>query len=262
MNSGEIAIPCGSAQLPAYLARPDEQSGPHPAVIVLQDVFGFTAEVKRVAELLASTGYVGLAIDYYHRTNPQMREPYTVEGSRNAFAAAAQVQAADTQADVLAALAWLNAQPFVKPGRVALWGMGFGAALGLQASSCAELCGAVLFYPTSLEVQAPPAIPLLALFGAHDYYVSRHQMESFARRIAPDAGRVQIYPEVGHSFFRLGRPQAVAEHRSYSDEAVAQAVADAWSLAQVFLRDIFSRSPLRAAVTGDIRTPHTQQSQS
>ena len=91
MLSQDVSIPVDGSQMPAYIAGPDEKSGPHPAVIVLQEVFGLTPEVKRVTDLLANIGYVGAAINYYHRTNPQLNEPYTEEGNRDAFAAAATV---------------------------------------------------------------------------------------------------------------------------------------------------------------------------
>jgi len=52
----DLLIPVGPGQMPAYLARPEEGSGRHPAVIVLQEVFGLTPETKRVTDLLVSVG--------------------------------------------------------------------------------------------------------------------------------------------------------------------------------------------------------------
>src|ERR1700736_436021 len=45
-----------------YIARRDE--GPRPAVIVLEGIYGFDAELRRITDLVASAGYVGCAIDY------------------------------------------------------------------------------------------------------------------------------------------------------------------------------------------------------
>ena len=272
MLSQDVSIPVDGSQMPAYIAGPDEKSGPHPAVIVLQEVFGVTPEVKRVTDLLANIGYVGAAINYYHRTNPQLNEPYTEEGNRNAFAAAATVTAQQLARDVVAAADWLNAQPFVKSGKIATWGFGFGATAAFVTSSLRELSGAVCFYPGNIANPMPSggeppiehvrdvAIPLLLVFGEKDYYVSRFEMDRIHEALT-DAGkefRMQIYPGVGHSFFRYGRPEAIAEVQEYSDEAVAQAVADSWNLVRVFLGEVFSRSPSRAAETGDIRTENTQ----
>ncbi len=271
MISQNVSIAVEGSQMAAYLARPEEGSGPHPAVIVLQEIFGLTPETKRVTALLPTIGYVGLAINYFHRAYPEMCEPYTQEGNRNAFAAAAQITTQQIITDVRAAAAWLNTQPFVKSGKIATWGFGFGGTAAFISSFLTELRGAICFYPINLTAPLPSggeppldhvrevAIPLLLVFGEQDYYVSRHDMDLIYRALK-DAGKefeMQIYPDVGHSFFRPGRPEAVAEQMRYSDEAVAHAVADSWNLVQRFLRDVFTRAPVSAAATGDIRTERT-----
>jgi dienelactone hydrolase len=175
---------------------------------------------------------------------------------------------------VRAAIGWLNQQPFVKSGKIATWGFGFGATVAFITSDLEELSGAILFYPTSLTAGmsggAPPIdhadavrVPLLLIFGEQDYYVSRFDMDTIHQALsaAHKDVRMQIYPGVGHSFFRHGRPQAIAELQGYSDEAVAQAVADSWDLVKAFLMNIFTRPARRAAETGDIRKQHTQSVQ-
>lgn len=273
MISQDVTIPLNGSTMRGYLARPQEGSGPHPAVIVLGEDFGFTPETQRVAELLASIGYVGLTINYYHRTDPNMSEPYTEDGNKRAFEAMARVTAQNLNQDVRAAVQWLNAQPFVKTGKIATWGFGFGATAAFVTSGIADLSGAILFYPTYLTTPMPsggePAldhasevkVPLLLIFGEQDYYVSRFEMDRINQTLSASGkdARLQIYPNVGHSFFRHGRPQAVAELQRYSDESVAQAVADSFDLVKAFLIEIFNRGERRAAETGDIHTERTPQ---
>jgi carboxymethylenebutenolidase len=271
MISQDVIIPVNGSSMPAYLARPEEGSGAHPAVIVLHEIFGFTPETKRVTELLASIGYVGLAINYFHRTNPQMAEPYTEEGFKKAEESAGSVTAQNLISDVQAAIDWLNTQPFVKTGKIATWGFGFGANAAFVTSDLRDLSGAILFYPTHITRPMPSGgeppldhvgnvnVPLLVIFGAQDYFMSvseMHRIQQELKNAGKDA-RVQIYANVGHSFFRHGRPQAIMELQGYSDEAVAQAVADAWNIVKKFLIDVFTRSPRHAAETGDIRTAST-----
>jgi carboxymethylenebutenolidase len=275
MISQDVIISVDGSQMSAYLARPEEGSGAHPAIVVLPEVFGFTPEVKRITDLCASTGYVGLAINYFHRTNPQLSEPYTEEGNRNAWAAAERITAQSLTQDVLAAIEWLNQQSFVRDGKIATWGFGFGANGAFITSTLPQLSGAICFYPTNVATPLPSggeapiehaaevAIPLLMLFGEKDYYISRYDMDRLhgALKAAGKKFHVQIYPDVGHSYFRHGRPEAIVETQRYSDEAIAQAVADSWDLVRKFLRDIF-KSPAHAAVTGDIRRERTPQAQS
>jgi carboxymethylenebutenolidase len=273
MISQDVTISVDGSQMTAYLARPEENSGAHPAVIVLQEVFGFTPEVRRITDLLASTGYVGLAIDYYHRSYAHLSEPYTEEGNKNAWAAAAQVTAQSLAQDVLAAVTWLNQQSFVRDGKIATWGFGFGGTAAFVTSSLRELSGAICFYPSNIAAPMPSggdapiehaaevAIPLLIMFGEKDYYISRYDMDRVhsALKAAGKEFHMQIYPNVGHSYFRHGRPEAIIETQRYSDEAIAQAVADSWDLVRKFLRDIFRRPQSHAAVTGDIRRERTPQ---
>lgn len=272
MISQDVAIPVDGSQMPAYLARPEEHSGPHPAVIVLQEIFGFTPEVKRVTELLPTIGYAGLAINFYHRTNKQLSAPYTEEGYRQAMDAASRVTAQTIASDVAAAAAWLNDQSYIKTGKIATWGMGFGGTAAFVTSSLKQLAGAVSFYPTFLTTSMPSggespiehaaeaAIPLLIIFGENDYYVPRTDMDRIGETLTR-AGKefnLQIYPDVGHSFFRHGRPEAIAEQSRYSDEAIAQAVADSWNLVKAFLNHVFNRPQRPAVETGDIRTTRTE----
>ena len=125
MITHQFTIDVGGSAMPAYLARPDDGER-RPAVIVLQEIFGVNAEVKRITDLVAAAGYVGLAINYYHRTHPDLNEPYTPEGMQAGFAAAGAVTKASLRADVAAAIDWLNAQDFVTFNHIATWGFCFG----------------------------------------------------------------------------------------------------------------------------------------
>jgi carboxymethylenebutenolidase len=191
---------------------------------------------------------------------------------KNAEAIAASVTGDGVRADMQAAIAWLDAQPFVRSGKIAACGFGYGADLAFVAAGVPELRGAIAFYPMHVSAQIPGVqqtvldlaanahVPLLVLFGDQDYYVPRYDIDQLAQALRP-LGRdacVEIYPNVGHSFFRHGRPQAIMELQRYSDEAVAQAVADAWNMVRKFLDDVFNRPPRHAAETGDIRTERTQ----
>ncbi len=49
----------------AYLARPRPASGPLPAILVIQEVWGVDAHIEDVTERIASSGYLALASDLY-----------------------------------------------------------------------------------------------------------------------------------------------------------------------------------------------------
>jgi len=226
--------------MPCYLARPDE-AGPRPAVIVLQEIFGVNTEVKRIADLLAATGYVALAINYYHRTHPDLNEPYTQAGLENGFAAAGNVTRATMKADITAAIDYLNAQDFVNFGRLATWGFCFGGSVAFESATLAGLCGAISFYggsvaapfpsgePEALADVAAIRCPILLAFGGKDQYITAEQVGRITTALTAAHKRfqVQVYPDADHAFFR-----------DSSDVIDSSAdVADAWDLVQAFLRE-------------------------
>ncbi len=240
MNSEAVTIDVDGSAMPCYLARPDED-GPRPAVIVLQEIFGVNTEVKRIADLLAATGYVALAINYYHRTHPDLNEPYTQAGLQNGFAAAAKVTRATMFADLSAARDYLNTQDFVKFGRLATWGFCFGGSVAFESATLPGLCAAVSFYggmiaapfpsgePEALADVAALRCPILLAFGGKDEYITSEAVERIraALTAAHKKFELQVYPDEGHAFFR--------ESSSAMDSS--QSVADAWDLVQAFLRE-------------------------
>src|ERR1700734_3095919 len=52
----------------AYIARPN--TSPAPAVIVLQELFGVNADIRKHCDELAEQGYLAVAPDLYWRQEP------------------------------------------------------------------------------------------------------------------------------------------------------------------------------------------------
>ncbi|MGZ3498489.1 MAG: dienelactone hydrolase family protein [Vulcanimicrobiaceae bacterium] len=250
MINQNLAISVDGLQMPAYLARPEEGSGPHPAVIVLQEIFGFNNEVKRITDLVASAGYVGLAINYCHRTHPSLNEPYNDDGLKRGFEAAGNVSKDSLRADVGAAIDWLAQQNFVKRDKVATWGFGFGATAAWFAASLPQVSGAVCFYGPYISKPMPNGenapiddagqigCPVLFCFGGLDSQIPAEDIALIdrAHRAAGKPSQIQIYPDVGHAFFRHGSVAGVADSKRFSDEAVGEAVADSWNVVQSFFK--------------------------
>ena len=243
VHNSHVHIEHDGSSMPAYLARPDPGSGPHPAVIVLQEIFGVNKEVKRIADLVASAGYVALAPNYYHRTHPELNEPYTAEGLERGFSAAAQLSRDSLRKDVTASIDWLNKQDFVKRGKVATWGFCVGGTVAFVTATLPGLCGAVCFYGGQIAAPMPSGepegltdaknikIPLLLAFGGKDEWITIEHINRI-RETLDTAGadfQIQVYPTVGHAFFR-----------GSSSDMHSEVVADAWNLVQAFFKKVFS----------------------
>ncbi|MBD5656916.1 MAG: dienelactone hydrolase family protein [Candidatus Eremiobacteraeota bacterium] len=236
--SETLTIDVGDATMPAYLARP-AADGPHPAVIVLEGVYGFDDELKRITDLLASCGYVGLAINYFYRTNPTLSEPFSPDGRAHGEEAAKAVLKAQACTDVGAARDYLNDRTFVERGRIGSWGFGFGGTVAFVTATLPGINAAVVFYGQSIASLMPSGehapleeakdirSPLLLVFGGQDELVSQGDVDTITRTLSSADKRfdVQMYPNVGHSFFR-----AAAGTNSMREAA------DAWDRVQAFFR--------------------------
>ena len=53
----------------AYIARP--KTSPAPAVVVLQELFGVNADIRKTCDELAAQGYIAVAPDLFWREEPQ-----------------------------------------------------------------------------------------------------------------------------------------------------------------------------------------------
>ncbi|HXP93183.1 MAG TPA: dienelactone hydrolase family protein [Candidatus Binatia bacterium] len=242
MQSRELIIDVDGNPMECYLAAP-ERAKPAPAVIVLEGIYGFDDEMRRVTDLVASAGFVGLAINYFYRTHPQYRQEFSPEGRQRGNQALRTVTKEGLRHDVAAARDWLNEQEFVDFGKIATWGFGFGGTVAFITATLPGIRGAVVFYGQSIDDTMPsgePApitdakairAPLLLVFGGLDEQITSNDIATITSRLTDEGKRfdVQVYPTVGHSFFREGVASVTLRE-----------IADAWDRVQAFLRKRFA----------------------
>jgi len=68
----------------AYRVRPTG-SGSYPAVIVGMELFGVTRHIRNVTYRVAEQGYLAIAPDIYHRTEPGVELTYDKAGRKRGF---------------------------------------------------------------------------------------------------------------------------------------------------------------------------------
>ena len=67
----EITVAAAEGDFRGYLATPDGE-GPWPGVVVVQDVLGLTADLKRITDRFAAGGYLALAPALYDGRGPKI----------------------------------------------------------------------------------------------------------------------------------------------------------------------------------------------
>jgi carboxymethylenebutenolidase len=180
--------------MPAYVAVPDG-GGPWPGVVVISDVMGMTADLRRQADWLASSGYLAVAPDLFFRGG-------RVSCLRTIFRDALRGEG-QTFDDIEASRAWLVDREDCT-GRVGVIGfcMGGGFALMLVAdhgfSVASTNYGGI---PKDFEQFLSQACPIIGSYGARD--LSLRGTAAKLERMLSDAGvahDVKEYTDAGHSF--------------------------------------------------------------
>ena len=86
-------------------------AGKHPAVIVIQEIFGVNDHMKDVSSRFADAGFVAAAPDLFHREGKGTIVPF--EDMAQGMGIRGKLSDDDIKADVAATVEWLKAQPNV-----------------------------------------------------------------------------------------------------------------------------------------------------
>jgi carboxymethylenebutenolidase len=103
------------ASFSAYRAEPPE--APRGAVVVLQDVFGVTPEIQKIADAFAAKGYVAIAPSLFDRVKPGVSLGHDQDGKAEGTAISAQIAKEQAISDIQATVDAVKAT-----GKVALVG--------------------------------------------------------------------------------------------------------------------------------------------
>ena len=231
-----------AGKIQAYLSRP-AGDGPHPAVIVIHEIFGLNEQIKGVADRFAREGYVALAPHLYSRPGinlttetvtetmsfqfslqrEKMGDPAYIqqeiaklpEGKREVVQKALPVMMGPSNKakygqDLVKAVDFLNASPFVPQGKVASLGFCFGGGMSIFLACHAALAASVVFYgenPNPIDLVQNIHGPVLGLYGAEDMRINGRLDELVKAMTGYKKDfEMKIYPGAAHAFFNETRP--------------------------------------------------------
>jgi carboxymethylenebutenolidase len=200
LQVGAVRFPGQEGEVLGYLARPRRQPQA-PGLVVVHENRGLVEHVKDVARRLAKVGYVALAVDLASH-----------EGGTERFSDPAQVTAVLGRTSVdtlvgmlLAAVAYLRTQPFVRAERLGAVGWCFGGGMVWRlVTRSPELRAAVAFYGPNPPLEDVPRIraAVLGIYGELDQRIN--QGIPALREALQRAGVVHelvVYPGADHAFF-------------------------------------------------------------
>ena len=217
----------------AALALPDAGEPSFPGVVVIHDITGFSADLRRHCQRFADAGYVAIAPDLYHGRSPGCVVK-TLSSMRTGKGFAYEV--IDATCKVLAARQDVDANRICVAGFCMGGGFALLAAANQTYAVAAPFYGAVPYKASRLD----GLCPTIAQYGAQDTVFLPHA-QRLARHLE-ELGidhEVHIYDDVGHSFMNqlagpLARVGRYTPIRAYYD---ANTEAKAWTK----LLDFFDR---------------------
>jgi carboxymethylenebutenolidase len=190
----DLGYPASDGELRAYLAVPDG-AGPWPGVVVVQDAFGLTDDLRDQTDRLAAYGYLALTPNLYAAGGGVRCVVAVLQAARTGTGRAFE--------DLEAARRFL-ADRADCTGRVGIIGFCMGGGFALLCAPRFPFAVASVNYgevPHDAEQRLAGCCPVVASYGGRD------------RRLASDPGRleaaltalgvehdIKVYPEAAHGF--------------------------------------------------------------
>ncbi|HUZ12858.1 MAG TPA: dienelactone hydrolase family protein [Caulobacteraceae bacterium] len=179
----------------AYHAVP---GGPRKGgVIVIQEIFGVAAHVRRDAERWASLGYEAIAPSLYDRREPGFVAGHDEAGMKAGIGHAMASPRDQVLADIAAARDYLAPR-----GKVYVVGYCYGGSYaGLAAGSLDGLAAASSYYGSLVKANAAlkPKCPTIVHLGRLDAGIPCDDVKAAVEAANPGVP-VYIYDDAGHGF--------------------------------------------------------------
>ena len=178
-------------ELDAYRVQP--QGSAKGGVVVVQEIFGVTEHIKRVADQFASHGYRVVAPAMFDRVERNVTLAYSeIEKGREYMR---QLVWPQTLADVEAAVNEAR-----RAGDAAVVGYCWGGTVAHVAASELDIDAAISYYGGGVAkmLDKKPRCPIMYHFGDKDASIPLSDIE-LIKKAAPESP-VHVYPGAGHGF--------------------------------------------------------------
>lgn len=203
--------------LPTFVARPSAK-GRHPAVIVVNEIFGVHEWIKDVCRRLAQAGYVAIAPEYFFRGDPERKLP-TMTDFPAIRAIVAKAGLEQVMGDTQTTLDWLARQKFVNARKLAVTGFCWGGGITwMAAARFPQLKAGAAWYgglkgnpgpegrKFPMDVVAELKAPVLGLYGALDKGIPVADVEAMQAKLKGSKSSIVLYPDADHGFLADYRP--------------------------------------------------------
>lgn len=184
----------------AYEARPEGK--PRGGLVVIQEIFGVNAHIRRVADGYAADGYYVVAPAIFDRAERGVDLGYEGPDREKGIALRQKISIDHMLLDLGAAR-----EAVAGTGKVGIVGYCLGGSLAwLTACRLDGFAAAVGYYGGMIaaNLSQTPRIPVMLHFGETDAGIPMSDVEKIRSAADPALVQVFTYPQTGHAFNRDG----------------------------------------------------------
>lgn len=216
--SETVSIPTlsGDASFSAYLAKPAGK--PKAAILVIQEIFGVNAGIRRKCDKWAEEGYLAVAPDLFFRMEPNLELDPDIEPEFNkALELFGKYDAEDGVRDIEATIKWIRKEAGVE--KVGCVGYCLGGKLAYMTATRTDVDASVGYYGVMIDqmIGEAKAIanPLMLHIPTEDHFVDKAAQKAMHEGLdGHDKVTLHDYEGLDHGF--------ATEHGKRRDEEGAQ----------------------------------------
>lgn len=216
--SETVTIPTlsGDAEFSAYVARPSGK--PKAAILVIQEIFGVNAGIRRKCDKWAEEGYLAIAPDLFYRLEPGLELDPDIEDEFNqALDLFGKYDPEEGVKDIEATIKWLRSEGGVE--KVGCVGYCLGGKLAYMTAARTDVDASVGYYGVAIDqmIDEARAIanPLMLHIPTEDHFVDKDAQKAMHEGLDNhDKVTLHDYQGLDHGF--------ATEHGDRRDEDGAQ----------------------------------------
>lgn len=225
--SEQLEITVADGSFACYVERP-ATSGPHPAIVILQEIFGVNEGIRGIMREYAMKGYIAVAPDLFWRSEAGLSLSEAEEGHwKKGFELYNAYDIDRGVRDIAAAIAAARALAGAS-GKVGVTGYCLGGLLTFLSAARTGADACVAYYGGGTDRYLDEAraieVPLLYHLAGGDEYIGPAAQQAILAALAPlPNATTHVYPGRAHAF---ARPNG--NHYDEADATLANGRTDAF----------------------------------
>ena len=227
-ETATIGTLSGNDSFTAYVARPE--GNPRAAIVVIQEIFGVNAGIRRKCDRLAEDGYLAVAPDLFWRLEPGVELDPDIEPEfKRALDLMGKFNQDQGIRDIEAAIHWIRRHESVR--KVGAVGYCLGGRLAYMTAARTDVDASVGYYAVGIDglLREKHAIahPLMLHIAGEDGFVDKATQKAMHEGL-DDHPKITLhdYPGLDHGFATEFGKRRDEEGANLADERTAEFFAE------------------------------------